>query len=258
MSFTGAELIALMESWVWPFCRVVGLVMAAPVSGAAFVPVRIRLVLALAITLVMAPAIPLPAIIDPLSAAGLLVTGQQLLIGATLGLAVRIVFVVVELAGQIVAQQMGLGFAAMVDPQHGVQVPVVSQFYVLVSTLVFLGLNGHLVLVRVLAESFRTLPVGTWGITRDGLWGMVSWAGWLLANAVLIALPVMTALLVINLAFAVLNRAAPQLNIFSVGFPLTILSGMGVMVFMFNGFEPHFSRLLDQSLGLARTLIAGP
>lgn len=255
MNFTSAELLALVQHWLWPFFRVAGLLMAAPVIGSRTVPVRIRIVLAGAITMVLAPVIPQPPVIAPFSAEAFLVTVQQVAIGLGMGFAVRLVFMVLELAGQIIGQQMGLGFAVMVDPQSGAQVPTISQLYVIVATLMFLSLNGHLLMLKVLADSFRTLPVGTGGISHAGLWHLIGWGGWLLSNAVLLALPAIAALLIINLAFGVITRAAPQLNIFAVGFPVMILLGTGVILVSMPALQPHLVRMLNEALGLARQLV---
>lgn len=254
MQITDTELLGLINAWLWPLCRIGALVMAAPIIGTRTVPARIRLVLALGITLAVAPAIPPPPPVNPLSGAGLLITLEQIAVGAALGLAVRVVFVALEVAGQIIGQQMGLGFAAMVDPQSGAQVPVVSQFYIVLGTLAFLAVNGHLILIEVLVDSFRSLPVGSGGISREGLWQVVEFGGWLLAHAVLIALPAMTALLVINLAFGVMTRSAPQLNIFAVGFPIMILLGTGVMLLTLSAFQPQLVALFERGLNLSRGL----
>ncbi len=257
MVFTENELLVLLESWLWPFMRIAGMLMAAPVTGTRAVSVRIRLVMAMAISLVAVPVLPPMPLVDALSAEGMLTTLQQVLIGLGLGLTVRFMFVVFELSGQIIGQQMGLGFAAMVDPSTGTQVPVVSQFYIVIGTLSFLALNGHLLLIRVVVESFITMPVGVEGIDRDGIALLLSYVSWLLANGVLLALPALVALMVVNLSFGVMTRAAPQLNIFAVGFPIMIIMGTGIMLMTLSGLEPHLTRLLNEALIMSRQLVAG-
>ncbi len=245
----------MIQSWLWPFFRIGGLLMAAPVIGTRAVPVRIRLVMAIAITMLVVPYIPAVPVVDALSGEGMLTTVQQIVIGVSLGLTLRFMFVVFELSGQIIGQQMGLGFAAMVDPQTGTQVPVVSQFYIVIGTLAFLALNGHLIMIRVVAESFTTLPIGSSGIDREGIGLLLSYVSWLIANAVLLALPAIVALMVVNLSFGVMTRAAPQLNIFAVGFPIMILMGAAVMYMTLSGLEPHLVRLLDEALKMSRQLL---
>ncbi len=254
MTITDNELFALLESWLWPFLRIAGLFMAGPVFGMQGVPAKTRIILAMAVTWVVTPLLDLP-VLDPFSPEGLLVTFHQVMIGIGLGVAVRLIFMVMELAGQVISQQIGLGFASMVDPQNGAQVPVVSHFYTVIAMLMFLSLNGHLVLIQVLVESFRTMPVATTGITREGLWGVVTWGGWLVAHAVLIALPAITSLMIINLAFGVMSRAAPQLNIISVGFPMMTLIGIGVLLVTISGLESHYTLLFEGALGLAKDLM---
>ncbi len=258
MTISETELLTLLESWFWPFIRIGALLMASPVVGTRAVPVRIRLVMAMAITMVVVPALPPLPLIDPLSAEGMLTTLQQVLIGVALGLTVRLMFVVFELSGQIIGQQMGLGFAAMVDPSTGTQVPVVSQFYIVIGTLSFLALNGHLILIKVVVESFTSMPVGAEGIDRDGIELLLSYVSWLIANAVLLALPAIVALMVVNLSFGVMTRAAPQLNIFAVGFPIMILMGSAIMLMTLSGLEPHLVRLLDEALNMSRQLVISP
>jgi flagellar biosynthetic protein FliR len=255
MHLAVVDLFELLNTWWWPFLRISGLVMAAPVIGSRAAPTRVRIILAMAIALVVVPILPTPPAVALMSAAGLLISIQQLLIGVAMGFAVRMVFMALEFAGQLTGQQMALGFAAMIDPQTGTQVPVVSQFYIVFGTLLFLSLDGHLILIEVLVESFHTLPVGVEGLSRADLWQVANWASWLMASALMISLPAVIALLVVNFAFGVMAKAAPQLNIFAVGFPLLLILGMVVVWLSFAAIDGHFVRLLDESLQLARALI---
>lgn len=230
MQFTNADLTSWVAIYLWPLFRIAALISVAPIFGAQNVPIRIRVGLSLAITMVIAPALPVMPTIDPISSTGIIILMQQILIGLTMGFTLRLVFAAFVLAGQLIGQTMGLGFASMVDPQNGVQVPVVSQFYLILVTLLFLALNGHLILLEVLAGSFESLPVGEHGITTHGLWSIVMWGGQVFSGAILVSLPAMTALLVVNVAFGVMTRAAPQLNIFAIGFPVMIFLGLVIML----------------------------
>jgi flagellar biosynthetic protein FliR len=226
-----AAIDGLLQTWLWPFLRISGFAAAAPILGTRALPRRVRLVFALALTVVLAPLVQfVPGSQKPpvLSAQGLLVAAQQVALGAALGLILRMVFVVLEFAGQVVAQQMGLGFAAMVDPQSGMQVPVVSQIYVVLATLFFFASNAHLQLITLLADSFRIVPIGA-GLERQALGDIMAWSGQLIGLSVVLMLPVIIALLVVNLVFAVMSRAAPQLNVFAIGFPVTLLFGVVMM-----------------------------
>lgn len=257
-ALTDAELQRLLASLVWPMLRVSGFVLTAPVLGTRTVPPRVKVVVLLALSAAVAPLAGEPPAYALASGPGLVTSVQQLVIGAALGLSIRVVFLVLELAGQVIAMQMGLGFAAMVDPQSGSQVPVVSQFYVVVATLLFLSFNGHLMLVQVLADSFRILPVSTAGLAAGGMALALEWAGWLFAQAVVVALPALTALLLVNFAFGVMTRAAPQLNIFAVGFPVMILGGMLIALLTLGVLTEHMRLLFGEAFANARAMLAAP
>jgi flagellar biosynthetic protein FliR len=247
-----------LETWIaqvfWPFVRVGSCFMVAPAFGAQFVPPRVRIVLAGAVALLIAPLIPAPAAVVPFSAAGLVITVQQVVIGIALGFCMRVVFDAVTLGGQLLANTMGLSFAYNMDPEHGAQTPVLGQFYTLLVTMTFLALNGHLRLIEILVEGFRTLPVGTSGLGPDGLWTVVQWGTTLFAGALSVALPGVTALLVVNLAFGVMSRAAPTLNLFAVGFPVSLVFGLGIVILGLPTVQSGFLNLLQEALMLVRKL----
>ncbi len=256
MHFTSAELTAWIGSLLWPFFRIGAMVMSAPITGSQMVPMRVRLFITLALTVVIAPQIPPVPAFDPFSPMTLLLILQQILIGVAMGIALQLVFAAIITGGQIVAYQMGLGFASMVDPQSGVTVPVVSQIYLLASSLLYLAFNGHLVLIEVVAESFTSMPIAPDGLTREGIWQLAAWGSELFAGAVLIALPTVAAILVVNIAFGVMTRAAPQLNIFAVGFPVTLTFGFVVMMFTFPSLLPQTEQLVQKVFLLIRTITA--
>lgn len=231
IELTGNQLASLVGTVYWPFLRIGALLSTAPIFSARMVPVRIRLVLAMALTWMIVPVLPPAPAIDPLSALGLMTTAQQIAIGIATGFLLQMVFAALVFGGQMVAMSMGLGFAAMVDPQNGVQVPVISQYYLILGTLFFLSIDGHLALIELIVAGFQHLPVGPIGLDMAAVWGVVGWAGNIFVGGVTIALPAVTAIMLTNLAFGVITRAAPQLNIFAVGFPVTILVGF-VMVLL--------------------------
>lgn len=220
--------LSQLEGWVggalWAMARISGLMLMAPVLGSNMIPMRIRIGLTILLTVTLAPLAPLD--IRPLSAAGVAVLAQQVLIGAALGFILKLVFEAVAFGGQFVSQAMSLGFAETVNPGVGGTTPVISQFYTMLVTLLFLVMNGHLQLISLLADSFRTLPVGTQGIGAEGLWGVLTFATHLFAGAVRVALPALTAVLVVNLGFGAISRSAPSMNLFAVGFPITICLGV--------------------------------
>ncbi|MBT8145038.1 MAG: flagellar biosynthetic protein FliR, partial [Gammaproteobacteria bacterium] len=182
------------------------------------------------LTVVIAPLVPAATIDDPVSAQGLLISMQQFLIGLVIGAVLQMVFDAMVVAGQTAAMSMGLGFAFMIDSQRGVSVPVLSQFFLVLTTLIFLAIDGHLALIMLLTESFNSLPVGEAGVLRDGLWGAAMWGSKLFAGAMLVALPAVAALLVVNFSFGVMSRAAPTLNLFAVGFPVTLTLGFVILL----------------------------
>lgn len=218
LALTDTQISSWVASFVLPLFRVTSLLMVMPVFGTTLVPRRVRLYFALAITVVITPALPPMPEVHALDASALLLVAEQILIGAVLGFALQLFFQAFVIAGQIVAIQMGMGFASMVDPTNGVSVAVIGQFFTMLVTLLFLAMNGHLVVFEVLVESFTTLPVGG-GLMVNHYWELVGKLGWVLGAALLLVLPAITALLVVNIAFGVMTRAAPRLNIFSIGFP---------------------------------------
>lgn len=259
LELTDRELLGWLAAWLWPFLRISAFMLTGPAIGTRSVPARVRLVFALALTVVLAPLVG-PAVLpaaELLSAQGLLIAAQQVLIGAGLGLVLRMVFLVLEFAGQIIAQQMGLGFAAMVDPASGSQVPVISQFYVILATLMFFALDAHLKLVELIADSFELLPIGGGGFAPGALSGVIAWSGDLLGIGVVVMLPVVASLLVVNLAFGVMARAAPQLNIFAVGFPVMIVFGVVMMVLTLGGLPTQVEGLFTSGFEAAYRLLQG-
>src|SRR6185295_16236102 len=221
-----------IEGWVaqafFPFVRIGACLMVAPLFGARFVPARSRLVLSVALTALVVPLLPAPDV-APFSGAGFVVVAQQLLIGVAMGFALQVVFDALGLAGQLLANSMGLSFAFNVDPLRGSSTAALGQLYIILATLTFLALGGHLALIELLVASLHTLPVGTNGLGTEGLWSLVNWGGTLFSGAITIALPGVTALMIVNLAFGVVSRAAPSLNLFAVGFPISLVVGLLVV-----------------------------
>jgi flagellar biosynthetic protein FliR len=236
-----------LEGWIalylWPFARIGGCLMVAPVFSARYIPVRGRLILAAAITILVAPLLPAPNVLA-FSGEGFVILVQQLLIGIAFGFAISLIFDAIALAGQLLANSMGLSFAFNMDPIHGASTPVVAQLYTILVTLTFLVLNGHLTLLQVLIDSFNSLPVGTSGLGAEGMWQICLWGSQLFSGGLLVALPGVTALLVVNLAFGVVSRAAPSLNLFAIGFPVTLVCGLAIMIYGLSSVQGSFINLL--------------
>lgn len=250
-----------LEAWIgqlfWPFVRIGACFMVAPAFGALFVPARVRLVLAGAVALLVAPLVPVPTDIAPFSWAGMLVTIHQVLIGVALGFALQVLFDAVAMGGQLLANNMGLSFAFNVDPMRGTGTAALGQLYALLVMLTFLALNGHLVLIEVLVDGFRTLPIGQTGLGTAQLWTLVTWGSQIFSGALAVALPGITALLIVNISFGVMSRAAPTLNLFAVGFPISLVFGLAIALVGLPALQSSFMRLLDQGFLLVRALLAG-
>ena len=255
MPVTDSELLALLQAWYWPFLRVSALLLAAPIFGAGSVPVRARVLLGVLVAALLAPSLPATPAVDVVSPAGILLAAQQLLIGLAMGFVLQMAFAAIVIAGQSLAMTMGLGFAMSVDPQNGVQVPVLSQLYVILATLIFLAIDGHLVLIRLVADSFATLPVGAAPTGGELALGVVLWAGQMFACALLLALPALSAVLLVNISFGVITRAAPQLNIFAVGFPVTITVGFAFILLSMSSMVSVLQGFFDDSLAQALQLL---
>ncbi len=248
ISLTTGQLETWLDQVLWPFIRVGSGLMVAPVFSGQTVPVRIRIVLAGAIALILAPTIVIPPELSAFSIAGLVVTAQQVVIGIALGFCLQLVFDAITLGGQLIANSMGLSYALSLDPVRGTGSTALGEMYSIFVTLVFLALNGHLRLIEVLADGFRTLPIGGSGFGPANLWQVVIWGGTLFGGALSIALPAITALLIVNLAFGMVSRAAPALNLMAVGFPVMLIFGLLVLVVSVPQLLSGFERLLEQVL----------
>ena len=168
--FALTDLSALVSAYLLPFFRIAAMLMIAPLFGARLVPARVRVLLALVLAALLAPLIPAAPAFDTFSAAAVMAIAQELIIGGTMGFMVQMVFDAIIIGSQTIAMGMGLGFAMLVDPQRGVNVPILSQFFVITTTLMFLALGGHLILIQVLVQSFTTLPPGAASFGTEGLW----------------------------------------------------------------------------------------
>lgn len=241
-----------LEAWVahafFPFVRIGACLMVAPIFGAQFLPARARLLLAVAVTALVLPLLP-PTTVRPLSVEGVVITIHQVLIGAATGFVLMVVFDALAMGGQLLANGMGLGFAFNVDPLRGTGTAVLGQFYMVLVTLTFLALDGHVALITTLVEGFQRLPVGA-APAAETWWTVAAWGTQLFAGALRVALPGMTALLVANLAFGVVSRAAPTLNLFAVGFPAMILFGLVIVLFGLPAVQTGFVESIDAAFAL--------
>ena len=242
----------LLQAWIngllWPLTRVLGVLAVAPVFSSRGLPNQVKIGLGILLTLIIAPTLPpLPAI-GIFSAQGLLILVEQLVIGLAIGFCVRIVFAAVDMAGQMAGMTMGLGFASFYDPQTQGQTTSLNQFFVLLATLVFLAMNGHLMLIQALADSFVSFPIGS--AQQVNALAIVQWGGKIFSAGLLLALPVTAALLITNIALGILTRTAPQLNLFGIGFPITLGMGFLMVAWTLPDMLPPLQQLIEETLAL--------
>lgn len=256
MDLLVAEVVERFYMLLWPMIRISAFLLSAPFFSIRSVTVRIRVLLALLLTWMIYPLTSWPAL-DPFSAIGLKEIFNQVFIGVLMGLILQVVNAALVVGGQAISASMGLGMANMVDPNMG-NVPVISQFLIICSTLLFLGLGGHVLVITMLLESFKLLPIGDMIGTQALLQLVVQWSGMIFLGAVLLAMPILVSLLFINLGLGVITRAAPALNIFAVGFPAMILAGVILLAMSMNsiGFRIQWLwrqgfETLSQALGLS-------
>jgi flagellar biosynthetic protein FliR len=251
-----------VSAWVgrlwWPTLRVAGFVLAAPIASEAVIPRLVKIVMSVALAFLMAPLVQVPASLSIFSGAGLLAAVQEVLIGVAVGMVVTLSFEALTFAGQTVSLSMGLGFATLVDPQRGAQTTVIGQMFMIMGILAYLAINGHLMLLGVLAESFQSLPVGAAYIDKDFLLSVVLWGARIFESGLLIALPAVIALVIVNLALGVVTRAAPQLNLFGIGFTITLLCGFFVLTVGLDGVMTGISSVIDGALTAAADLVRAP
>ncbi len=255
MNFTEQELLSLLASFIWPLIRISSMFISLPVFSVKALSAKVRMIMSFLITLVIVPVLPETPTIAMFSYQGFLVTVQQIVIGISTGFVLQMVFSVMLVAGQSIAYSMGLGFASMVDPATGVQVPVIAQVFIISANLMFLAVNGHLLLIEMLATSFTTLPIGVIGFSSNDIWSIVAWSSQMFSAGVLLSMPLMAALLFVNISFGVAARAAPQLQIFSVGFPITIMLGMVLIWVSLANTLDGFSEVLSSGFQLITQLL---
>jgi flagellar biosynthetic protein FliR len=254
MTFSYGEFLQLIGLYFWPFVRIGAMLSILPIYGINAVTPQTRIILTVFITLVVAPNLALPPPVDPFTWQGVLFLLQQILIGLAMGTVFLVVFQAFVMAGHLIAMGMGLAFAQMADPGTGATAPIVSQYFTIVVTLLFLALNGHLLMIQLVVDSFEYLPIGVNFLTQESLRTLVEFGSYMFSAGVLVALPAITALLLVNVAFGVVTRAAPALNIFAVGFPVTLLAGLVMLSLTTPLILPHLQELIHRSVEMISSL----
>ncbi|RLM27214.1 flagellar biosynthetic protein FliR [Brenneria alni] len=237
-----------MVQYFWPFVRLLALVATAPVLSEREINFRVKIGLSLLITFLIAPHIE-PNSTPIFSVAGIWLLLQQLIIGITLGLTMQLAFAVFRHAGEVIGLQMGLSFATFFDPSGGPNMPVLARFLNLLAMLLFLTFDGHLWLISMLSDSFHTLPIGSGQLNANVFLSVARAGSIIFINGLMLALPVITLLLMINLALGILNRVSPQLSVFVIGFPVTLTIGIltiGLLLPLVAPFAEHvFGEVFD-------------
>ncbi len=248
ITVTSAQLISWLALFVFPFVRIMAMIASAPILGNKQTPARIKIGLSVLLTIVIAPTLAVQPNIDPASSIGLLVIIQQVLAGLAIGFTMRLIFTAIEMAGDIIGIQMGLGFAIFYDPQNTSYTPVIAQFLGVLAMLVFLSMNGHLIMLEALVDSFRAFPINSVPPAAIALHTLASWGGSIFSNALQLSMPVIGALLISNFALGILTRSAPQLNIFAVGFPVTLTIGFATVMLLLPYLFPLLENITHTSL----------
>lgn len=247
-----------INAFMWPFVRILALIGAAPIFGESSVPIRLKVAYAALITIVVAPALgPMPDI-SPGSYSSFLLIAQQVVIGIAMGLTMRIAFAAVQTAGEFIGLQMGLSFASFFDPATGANTAVLSRIMNVIAMLLFLALDGHLILISNLINTFDILPISaSLSLNPDGLGVLFEWSSQVMVSGMLLALPLIIILLTISLSMGILNRTAQQLSVFAVGFPVSLMTGLALLTIVLPQTAPFLSHLFNESYDTMARLIYG-
>jgi flagellar biosynthetic protein FliR len=251
-SVTYAQLNVWLTSFLWPFTRILALIATAPLLSHMAIPIRVKVGLAAFISLIVAPTIGAVPQATVFSADGVLILINQFMVGAALGMTMQIAFATIDAAGEFIGQQMGLGFAMLYDPRQGGNSVVISRYLNTIAFLAFLVFDGHLQMISALVQTFQSVPVSAnvlGAVTHARGWQTVAGYGMsVFSTGLLLSLPVVAALLIANLALGILNRAAPQIGIFQVGFPVTMLVGFLLIQLMIPNLIPFFQRIFENGI----------
>lgn len=255
LEITFAQLHGWLVAFLWPFFRITALMLSSPLWGHSAVPNQVKIALAAAITLVVAPMLPAMPAVPVVSWAGVGLIIEQLIIGIAMGTLLRIMLAVVQACGEYIGLQMGLAFATFFDPSAAGNMVVVSRFLHMITLLLFLSLNGHLIVLDILIASFTTLPIGIQAFNPEAFIMLARYASTIFATGLLLALPLVCSLLIVNLALGILNRAAPQLTVFNIGFPASLSIGLALMMVLMTDLGSVLQQLFHHSLAVLQQLV---
>ncbi|GEM75188.1 flagellar biosynthetic protein FliR [Vibrio sagamiensis] len=256
MAITFEELSVILGQFWWPFFRVFAVLVSLPFYGDALIPIWVRSLLALSIVIITAPLMPTMPALELFSVGTILLALEQVVWGMLFGLVLHMLFNVFTMLGQIVSLQMGLGMAMMNDPINGLSVAILGRLFLLFSTLLFLALEGHLLIIDLIIQSFVIWPVGS-GISDFSLQVIINVFGWMLMASLALALPAIVSMLLANISFGVMNRAAPSLNVYALGFPMTMLLGLFSVLLSVSGVPNRYTTLVHEMFQYLNHFIQG-
>lgn len=252
---TSDQWLSWLGLYFWPLLRVLALITTAPILSEKSIPKRVKVGLGFIITVVIAPSLP-PVEVSIFSANALWLALQQILIGIALGFTMQFAFAAVRTCGEIIGLQMGLSFATFVDPGSNLNMPVLARIIDMLAMLLFLVFNGHLWLISLLVDTFHTLPIGGNPINSNAFLALTRAAGMIFLNGLMLALPIITLLLTVNLALGMLNRMTPQLSVFVIGFPITLTVGILLMAALMPLIAPFCEHLFSEIFDLLADIIS--
>ncbi|BCU55086.1 flagellar biosynthetic protein FliR [Enterobacter kobei] len=252
---TSDQWLHWLSMYFWPLLRVLALISTAPILSERTVPKRVKLGLGLVITFVIAPSLPANDV-TIFSANALWLALQQIMIGMALGFTMQFAFAAIRTAGELIGLQMGLSFATFFDPASNLNMPVLARFMDLLALLLFLTFDGHLWLISMLVDTFHTLPVGNNPINSNAFLALTRAGGLIFLNGLMLALPVMTMLLTLNMSLGLLNRMAPQLSVFAIGFPITLSVGILLMALLMPLIAPFCEHLFSEIFNLLADIVS--
>ncbi|MBR2513368.1 MAG: flagellar biosynthetic protein FliR [Halomonas sp.] len=252
---TFAQLQGWLVAFLWPFARITAFMAASPLWGHSSIPNQVKVGLAAIVAVVIAPVLPAMPNVPVMSWAGVGIMVEQILIGLAIGLVMHIIFAVVQAAGEFIGLQMGLAFASFFDLSSGTNIMVLSRILYMITLLMFLALNGHLMVLETLVMSFQTLPVGIGTLNPNAFELLARYAGTIFASGMLLALPLSGSLLIISLSLGILNRSAPQLTVFNIGFPTSLTVGLILLMVLMTDIGRFLQNLFSQGLAFMQSLI---
>lgn len=255
LQFTSDQWLHWLGMYFWPLLRIMALIMTAPILSERSIPHRVKIGLGLLITFIVAPSLP-QTNIAIFSVEAVWMALQQILIGVAIGFTMQFAFAAIRTAGELIGLQMGLSFATFVDPTNHLNMPVLARLVDMLALLLFLTFNGHLWLISMLVDTFHTLPIGGNPVNSNAYLALTRAAAMIFLNGVMLALPVITLLLTTNLALGLLNRMAPQLSVFVIGFPITLTVGMVLMAAMMPLIAPFAERLFSEIFNLLADIVS--